>query len=123
MNMEFTVELDALQTKTGNFFVYFHEYYGAYFNAELSAFTDNPLRVEAQKEWDWAKDTWQPSPETLYLTKEQSENLLKLVENHPEHGLGNIRDLTEEEYSDDQTFDELRQEAIEEEMEEWEQDD
>lgn len=93
------MKLEALETRNGNFFVFFHEYYGAYFNESLTAFCENPVRVEALKEWGFAMETWENEPEVIELDEETSERLLELVEGNAEHGITNIRDLANEEYA------------------------
>lgn len=92
------INLEAIQTQKGNFFVFFHDYYGAYFTNDFSAFTENPVRVEAVKEWNWAKDNWKPEPETIELTLEQSEQVTALVESDEVDGIKNIRELVQESY-------------------------
>ena len=94
------MKLEALKTRNDQYFVFFHEYYGAYFNSNLSAFTNNPLRVEAVKEWNWARENWDPTPEIIKLDEDVSERLLCLVEKDPVNGLENIRDLARAEYSE-----------------------
>ncbi|MCA9351224.1 hypothetical protein KC929_00415 [Patescibacteria group bacterium] len=98
--------LDAYRTEKGNYFVIFHEYYGAYFNQDLNAFIgENPVRVEVEKEEDWIKRNWGKNAQTIELDEFQSENLIKIVENDQENGLPNIREKVDEEYAwEDEDF-------------------
>ncbi len=90
------VNLDAIETKNGNLFVVFHEYYGAYFKKDLSDFTENPVRVEADKEWEWACEHWNTEP--IELSVDDSNKLIELVRKNKEHGLENIVEKVREEY-------------------------
>ncbi len=100
------IQLEALQGRNKNFFVFFHETYGAYFTHDLSDFDttvkNGPYRVMAVDEWNWAKDTWKnpkgEEPETIILNNEQSEKLISLVKNNVANGVVTIEELVREEY-------------------------
>ena len=93
-------QLDAIKTQKGNYLVFFHNFYAAYFNAQLDSFCsgEKPWREEATKEWEWALDNWE-DPKVTTLNPEQSEKLITLVEQDSIKGVENIRKLVEEEYS------------------------
>ncbi|MAQ77172.1 hypothetical protein CL684_01465 [Candidatus Campbellbacteria bacterium] len=95
-------KLDAYKTQKGNYFVIFHEFYGAYFNGTLDSFMgENPVRVEVEKEEGWIKCKWGTNSKIIELDEVQSERVIALVEEHSEHGLADIRQKVEETYRED----------------------
>lgn len=100
MNNVITIpKLDAYQTNAGNYFVVFHEYYGAYFNSDLTDFmSENPVRVEVKKEESWIEKTWGENSKMISLTAEQSSKLIILVKKNHELGLSNIQEKVLETY-------------------------